>query len=136
MLTVSPDGDLTYGKLCRTHEGSGGRLCCSHQIGGGHPASNPGSPLPGPAPSACAVGEREKARVRSEFRAVGTVRPSGAAVTVWADVSVCVPMDSSNSSVGHGEHPNLCGVVLSDLLLLEMSKLRLREERDFLKVTW
>lgn len=45
---------------------------------------------------------------------MGTIRPSGAAVTVWADVSVCVPMDTSDSSVGLGEHPNLFG----DLLLV------------------
>ena len=46
------------------------------------------------------------------------LRPSGAVVTVWAGVSVCVHVDSSNSSDGHGEHPNLFGVVLFDLLLL------------------
>ena len=133
MLTVSPGGGLTYGRLCRTHEGSGGRLCCSHQIGGGLPASSPGSPLPGPAPSACAVGEkgrRLESGVSSELWAlsgqVGLQSPFG-------QMCLCVPMDSSD--VGHGEHPNLFGVVLSDLLLLEMRKLRLRGERDFLKVT-
>lgn len=104
---LPPQGwGLTYGRLCRTLGGSASRRCCSHQIEGGRLVSIPGSPPPGPAPSARAVGEGgNKAGAGSELRAVGFagtwLRQS------WGE-------DSSDSLVGHGEHPKLLGFVLSD----------------------
>lgn len=42
---------------------------------------------------------------------MGTIRPSGAAVTVWADVSG-VPHGHQRRAPGLGEHPNLFDLLL------------------------